>query len=154
MTTNIKPTNPAIHHHITASWWTTFQRRGYFANYVAIATIICGIYLHVTRFFLGDALLIQYVFTAAYDMVLTIPMAYAGIFGVLNWRRVLFHNTGHKIAYGLAIFYIAGSIPLHVQAFFTHWTGYISWFPMWFSIVLMPVYVGIIVLMWRLRYRQ
>ncbi|MEZ4869489.1 MAG: hypothetical protein R3C14_49655 [Caldilineaceae bacterium] len=114
MTTNLKLTKLSSKYQPTASWWTIFQRHGYYANYVAIATIICGIYLHVTRFFLGDALLIQYVFTAAYDMVLTVPMAYACILGVLNWRRIEFRNTGHKIAYGLAIFYIAGSIPLHV----------------------------------------
>ncbi|MEZ4681511.1 MAG: hypothetical protein R2932_45590 [Caldilineaceae bacterium] len=43
--------------------------------------------------------------------MLTLPMAYAGILGVLNWQRIEFRNTGHKIAYGLSIFYIAGSIP-------------------------------------------
>ncbi len=43
---------------------------------------------------------------------------------------------------------------LHLQAFFTHWTGYISWFSLWWSIVLIPVYLSIILLMWRLHYRQ
>lgn len=93
MTTNLKSTHLSSKYQPTASWWTTFRRHGYYANYVAIATILCGIYLHVTRFFLGDALLLQYVFTATFDTVLAVPMAYAGILGILNWKRIVFRNT-------------------------------------------------------------
>jgi len=136
------------------TWWKTFQNKGYYANYVAVATIMMGVYLHVTRLFIGDDLLLQYVFTPVFDMVLAVPMAYAGILGILNWKRVQFHNTMHKIGYGLATFYIAGSIPLHVQTYLTWSTDYITWFPIWYSAALMPLYASIILLMWRLKYKQ
>jgi hypothetical protein len=133
----------------------SFKRQGFYARQVAIVTILVGIYMHITRLFLGDDLVLRYVFTPLFDQVLTLPMIYAGVAGLLTWNRIQFRSTAHTIAYGLAWFYIAGSVPMHIwYAYLNHTTEYLRAFPMWFTVVLFPVYTGIIVLMWRLRYKQ
>src|SRR5215211_5413610 len=86
------------------SWFASFKRQGFYARQVAIITILGGLYMHITRLFLGDDLVLRYVFTPLYDMVLTVPMLYAGVVGLLIWNRIQFRSTAHKIAYGLAWF--------------------------------------------------
>jgi cytochrome bd-type quinol oxidase subunit 2 len=138
----------------SSTWFEAFKRQGYYFQPVAIATILGGLYLHITRLFLGDDLLIQYVFTPFYDRVLTVPMAYAGMTGLLIWNQIQFRNQWHKVVYGLALFYIAGSVPLHVwNAYLNNSTEYIRWFPLWWTYLLLPLYLAIIVLIWRLRYK-
>ena len=102
------------------TWFESFKRQGFYARQVAILTILGGLYMHITRLFLGDDLVLRYVYTPLYDMVLTVPMLYAGVVGLLTWNRIQFRGTAHKIAYGLAWFYIAGSVPLHI------WNAYIN----------------------------
>jgi hypothetical protein len=137
------------------TWFESFKRQGFYARQVAILTILGGLYMHITRLFLGDDLLLRYVFTPLYDMVLTVPMIYAAVAGLLSWNRIQFHGTAHKIAHGLAWFYIALSIPMHIwYAYLNNTTEYLRGFPLWWTIVLFPVYTGIIVLMWRLRYKD
>ena len=137
------------------TWFENFKRQGFYFRYVAIATILGGLYLHISRVFLGDDLVLKYVFTPLYDRVLTIPMLYAGVTGLLVWNQIQFRNTLHKFAYGLTLFYIAGSVPLHIyQAYLHNTTEYLRWFPMWFTFLLFPIYTGIIVLIWRLRYKE
>jgi len=139
----------------SSTWLEAFKREGYYFRYVAIATILGGLYLHLSRVFLGDDLLIQYIFTPRFDQVLTVPMFYAGVTGLIARKQILFHSTRHKIAFGLALFYIAGSVPLHIwNAYLNNTTEYLRWFPLWFSFLLFPIYIGIIVLVWRIRFRE
>jgi len=134
------------------TWFEDFKRQGFYFRYVAIVTILGGLYLHISRLFLGDDLLIRYIFTPLFDKVLTIPMLYAGVTGLLIWGRIDFRSPRHKFAYGLSLFYIAGSVPLHLwNAYLHNTTEYIRWFPLWFSFLLFPIYTGIIALMWRIR---
>jgi len=155
MSTNqIHSSSPGINTSVP-TWLERFKRQGFYFQYVAIATILGGLYMHISRVFLGDDLLIQYIFTPFFDRILTIPMFYAGVTGLLLWNRIQFRNTMHKIVYGLALFYIAGSVPLHIwNAYLNNTTEYIRWFPLWFTFLLFPIYIGIIGLMWRLRYKE
>ncbi|HXD09807.1 MAG TPA: hypothetical protein VN653_07080 [Anaerolineales bacterium] len=137
------------------TWFEAFKREGYYFRYVAIATILGGLYLHLSRVFLGDDLLIQYIFTPRFDQVLTVPMFYAGVTGLMVRKQIQFNGTRHKIAFGLALFYIAGSVPLHIwNAYLYNTTEYLRWFPLWFSFLLFPIYIGIIVLVWRIRFKE
>jgi len=154
MATNLG-TSPTVVGKQPNTWFASFKRQGFYARQVAIVTILGGLYMHITRLFLGDDLVLRYVFTPFYDMVLTVPMIYAGVVGLLTWNRIQFRGTAHTIAYGLAWFYIAGSVPMHIwYAYLHHTTEYLRSFPLWFTVVLFPVYTGIILLMWRLRYKQ
>jgi len=42
------------------SWWDTVRHHGYYYREVAVATLIFGIYLHVSRLVFGDELLLRY----------------------------------------------------------------------------------------------
>src|SRR5438067_1139545 len=53
----------------------------------------------------------------------------------------------------VALAYIAGSTPLHLATYVTQSTGYLRWFPMWFSVVLLPWYVAVTASVLRIRYR-
>jgi hypothetical protein len=134
------------------SWWEHFKQTGYYFRPVAIATILCGIYLHVTRLLVGDDILLQKVMTPLVDQLLAIPMTYAGVAGILSWRQMQFRTGWHKVFLGFIVFYIAGSIPLHVATYFTQSTAYIRNFPMWFSLVLLPYYAVTITTLWRLQF--
>ena len=55
-------------------------------------TISIGVILHLDRVILGDALALRHVVTLTTDRILLVPMTYAGITGILVWRRVRFVN--------------------------------------------------------------
>ncbi len=136
------------------SGWENFKQAGYLFRSVAIATILCGVYLHVTRLFVGDDILVQKVMTPLFDQLLAIPMTYAGLTGILSWRQMQFRTGWHKAFLGFIVFYIAGSVPLHVATYFTQSTEYIRSVPLWFSVILLPYYVATITTLWRLQFKS
>jgi len=125
--------------------------QGYYYRQVAALTISMGAYFHLTRLFLGDDdLTIAHVFTPAYDRVLTVPMTYAAVAGLLGWRRFAFRGRGGRVAYWLSWFYIAGSVPMHIAfAYVQNSTEYLRFFPLWFSYLLLPVYAAMLWFWWR-----
>src|SRR5215813_10862349 len=64
-----------------------FRQRGYFFQYTGVLTLIMGIYIHLTRLFIGTDLVIQKVITPELDMLLALPMFYTTLFGWLAWKR-------------------------------------------------------------------
>jgi hypothetical protein len=72
------------------------QSQGYYFRYAAIATLLAGMYLHVTSLFIGRDLLRQYILTPTFDMLLAIPMTYAGLIGWLSWKQVSFGRGWKK----------------------------------------------------------
>ena len=96
------------------TWFETFKRQGFYFRYAALITIITGLYVHITRLFVGDDLLVQHVATLLFDKLLILPMAYAAVSGLLTWRRMQFHSDWHKLAMGGIVLYITLSVPLHI----------------------------------------
>lgn len=135
-------------------WWASFQQQGYYFRWVAIVTIVTGIYLHVTRLLIGDTLLQQYILTPLFDQYFALPIAYSGITGLLSWRRMQFRGRGHKALVGFIVFYMLASVPLHAATWFTHSTANFSAFPLWFSVLLQPYYVVVLLALWRLQFKS
>src|SRR5215216_3321094 len=102
-----------------------FKQQGYWMKYAAAATLVMGIYLHVTSLFIGRDLFLQYVLTARFDMILALPMTYAGICGWFIWKRVIHPALWHRVLYGFLTVYFTISIPIHAQTFITGRTDYI-----------------------------
>jgi hypothetical protein len=122
-----------------------WRRHGYFFRQAAIITFAMGLYLHVTRVFLGDDLVLEHVFTPAYDRVLTVPMVYAAVTGALAYRGIPFRGAWHRRVYWLVWFYIAGSVPLHIyNAYLMDSTAYVRSAPLWWTYVLIALFPGII----------
>ncbi|CAM3306487.1 Ferric oxidoreductase domain-containing protein [Mycobacterium intermedium] len=119
-------------------------------------TISLGVVMHVYRVIFGDALTLQYVMNVTNDRILLVPMTYAGITGILVWRRVKFANKRHRALFTGSVVYIAGSVPLHVYcSYIVMDTTIVTWFPMWFSyLLLIVVYPVFLTMFWRLRYKE
>ena len=135
------------------SWLDSFQQQGYSFRPVALFTIVIGICLHVGRLLLGDEILFQQLFTPFFDQLFAIPIAYAGITGLLSWRRMEFRGRGHKAFVGFIVFYMVASIPIHLLTWFTHSTEHLQVFPMWFSLLLQPYYAAVLVALWRVQFK-
>ena len=41
------------------TWFESFEHQGFYFRYAAVITIITGLYVHITRLFVGDDLLVQ-----------------------------------------------------------------------------------------------
>ncbi|WP_080697097.1 hypothetical protein [Mycobacterium asiaticum] len=119
-------------------------------------TISLGVAMHVYRVIFGDALTLQHVMNVTNDRILLVPMTYAGITGILVWRRVQFANKRHRALFTGSVVYIAGSVPLHVYcSYIVMDTTIVTWFPMWFSyLLLIAVYPVFLTMFWRLRYKD
>ncbi|WP_055399856.1 MULTISPECIES: hypothetical protein [unclassified Mycobacterium] len=135
------------------SWWASFRRHGYFFRPAAMLTISLGCALHLYRVIFGDALTLQHAATLTNDRILLVPMTYAGITGILVWRRVKFSGNRHRALFTASVVYIAGSVPLHIYLdYVIKDLKFVTWFPMWFSyLLLIVVYPAFLTMFWRLR---
>jgi hypothetical protein len=142
--------------HQKKSWWNSYRKHGFFFREAALLTISLGVLMHVYRVIFGDALTLQHVVTVNHDRMLLIPMTYAGITGILVWRRVRFANKRHRALFTGSVVYIAGSVPLHIYcSYIVMDTSVVTWFPMWFSyFLLIVVYPVFLTMFWRLRYKD
>ncbi|WP_244602126.1 hypothetical protein, partial [Mycobacterium pseudokansasii] len=136
-------------------WWNTYRRRGYFFRPTAMLTISLGVALHLYRVIFGDELTLRYVATVTTDRILLVPMTYAAITGILMWHRMQFANKRHRAFFTASLIYIAGSVPLHVyMSYVVKDLSIVTWFPMWFSyLLLIVVYPAFLTMFWRLRYK-
>src|SRR6266700_1847175 len=125
--------------HTTSSWFEDFRSHGYYFHYAAVITLIMGMYLHVTRLFVGNELLLKEVFTPGFDMVLALPMTYEGLFGWLSWKQVDIHGKG-RVLLTVGLCYFTLSIPLHAYTYVSQSTNYVSLVPIWYGyIILLPM---------------
>ena len=101
-------------------------------------TISLGFALHLYRVIFGDVLTLRHAATLTNDRILLVPMTYAGITGILVWRRVRFANNGIGRFFTASVIYIAGSVPLHIYLdYVVKDLTFVTWFPMWFSYLLL-----------------
>ncbi len=110
-----------------------------FQHITAGLVFLTGVVIHLTALIIGREKFLNYVFTPLFDSLFGIPMAFAGIAGIILWKNVRFDKTWKKIAYRVGMFYLIASIPLHIQTIITQDTSYINWFPVIFSYFIMPV---------------
>ena len=147
-------TTPTVVGNQPDSWFASFKHQSLFFRYAAMITILTGLYIHITRLFLGDDLLVQHVVTPLFDKVLIVPMAYAAVSGLLVWRQIQFRSIWHKLALGWIVVYITLSVPLHIYvSYVLETTKPLTEFPLAVSYGLLPMYVGILVLLARLRFK-
>jgi hypothetical protein len=110
-----------------------------FQHITAGLVFLIGIGIHVTSLIMGRDKFLTYVFTPLFDSIFGIPMAFAGVAGIVLWKNVYFDKTWKKISYCIGMFYLVASIPLHIQTIITQDTSYINNFPESYSYFIMPV---------------
>ena len=103
------------------------------------AVFITGMYLHLTAILLGRELFLEKVFTPVFDMILAVPMTFAGVMGIALWKKTRLPTAAHRAVYGVLLAYFCVSIAVHVSTFFTRDTSYIVAFPEAFSYFIIPV---------------
>lgn len=136
------------------SMFHLYKRHHYFMQFVTIATFFIGIYIHITRLFLGDDLLLTYVYTPSFDMLFVLPMAYSAGTQLFCWKQVIHPNKRHRFIWGVIVFYVTASVFLHASTYFTHSTGYLRFFPMWWTLWFLAVTPVFIVCTWRLQFHS
>ena len=134
-------------------WLQRWQAQGYGFRSVAFFTIMIGAGLHLSRLLLGDAITFQSIVTPTFDQTFALPIAYAGISGLLSWRQMTFRSRGHQLFLGFIVFYMVASIPLHLSVWFTHSIEHLKLFPLWFSVLLQPYYAAVLIALWRLQFK-
>ena len=110
-----------------------------FQNRISILIFLSGATLHITALIIGREKFLAYVFTPLFDSIFGVPIAFAGIAGILLWKNMLLDKTWKKIVYWVCMFYMAMSIPLHIQTIITQDTTYINNFPETYSYFIIPV---------------
>ena len=110
-----------------------------FQNRITILIFLTGASIHITALIIGREKFLAYVFTPLFDSIFSIPMAFAGITGILLWKNMLLEKTWKKIVYWVSMFYMTMSIPLHIQTILTQDTTYINKFPEIYSYFIIPV---------------
>ena len=110
-----------------------------FQNRIAILIFLSGATLHITALIIGREKFLAYVFTPLFDSIFGVPIAFAGIAGILLWKNMLLDKTWKKIVYWVCMFYMTMSIPLHIQTIITQDTTYINNFPETYSYFIIPV---------------
>ena len=137
----------------STDWLQSLKQEGFYFRQLGVLVIAIGFYLHLTRLFVGDTILIQYILTPLFDQLFAIPMALAGLAGILSWNRMEFRSRGHKAFVRFIVIYITVSIPIHVATYFTHSTEFTRIFPIWLSAVYLPFFSAVILTILRLRYK-
>ena len=121
------------------------------AKPAVLVTLGIGMYLHLTRLFIGTELLIKYIYTATFDAVFAIPMLLGVASFLPAWKHIVFRNKFEKVIVILTGVYFLASVPLHVQTWYSQNTDYILAFPIWFSYLFLT-YSSLLMIVWlRLR---
>ena len=134
---------------------SAFAAHGYYFKPAAMLTIALGFCLHLYRIIFGDEMTLRYVLNPTTDALLLIPMTYAAVTGIVIWRRVDYVNTPHKVFFTWSLAYITLSVLLHIYCALIKGdvSFYVRFFDVWLSHLLLPFYVALLTMFWRLRLR-
>lgn len=134
--------------------YTSLRQHQFYFIYAVIATVIFGIYLHVSSIVFGRDLVLQHLFTPLVDMFFAIPMTWGAI-GLIAYRKAVnIANFFSKIVYLFTTVLFTLSVPLHAYTFFSQSTAYIKVFPWWYSYAEVPVFVIILIVFLSLKNRS
>jgi hypothetical protein len=153
MERSIRMTATAVTQSGGSTWFDSFQRNAYFFKPAIVATLITGLYLHISVLFLGHRLVVDYIATPQLDMLLAIPMTYGAILSWILWRRVVHPSGWHRFVYGVLAVYFTISIPFHARTYLAGNTEVFLKFPVWYSAMLLPYLTGLLVFAWRLQFK-
>lgn len=119
---------------------TPFDGGGLYFKQAAAATLIIGLYLHLTRLFIGLDLLTAKIITPGADAAFGVVMAYAAVTGWLSWRWVQHRTTAHRVVFGVLLSYVTVSVPVHLRSFFVDDVkALFGLFEAWYSVLFLAV---------------
>ncbi len=117
----------------------------------AITTFLLGVLIHTLRLILGTAQLSATILTPAVDGLFGLLMVVAAVAGWCSYRRFR-GGRGGRVALIFMLVLITLSIPIHLRSVIVWSTQYITLFPPAYSIVEIPMFLGLAYLVARLRF--
>jgi hypothetical protein len=90
-------------------------------------------------------------FTPPVDIAFGAIILLAAVPGVMSWRRYSGGRFG-RIVYGFAMVMLIVSVPLHLKTIFTQSTDYLIPFPIWYSLIEIPLFAFLSYSMTRLEF--
>jgi hypothetical protein len=118
---------------------------------LAITTFLLGTLVHTLRLILGAEQLSATILTPAADGVFGLLMVVAAVAGWSSYRRFK-GGRGGRVALIFMLVLITLSIPIHLRSVIVWSTHYITLFPPAYSIVEIPMFLGLAYVVRRLRF--
>jgi hypothetical protein len=119
---------------------------------MAIATFAFGAAMHTLRLIIGIEAVIAHVLTPAVDVAFGAFIAGTAAAGLKSWRRFSGGKAG-RAGYAFAMFMLIVSVPVHLRTAVTWSTAYLTAFPTWYSIVEIPMFLALVLIVSLLRFR-
>ncbi|MEW6682460.1 MAG: hypothetical protein AB1451_06000 [Nitrospirota bacterium] len=131
----------------------TISRNSIPSMFRSIAMLIfsLGVFMHAGSLVVGREPFAHGVMVPALDVAFGVLVAVGAILGLLAWRR---YTGGRALrwVYGFAMFMLLISVPIHLKTLFTWNTDYLLAFPLWYSAIEVPMFVGLVYAMGRLQF--
>src|SRR5262245_51038179 len=118
---------------------------------LSATTFIAGACIHTGRVIVGREPWVREYFTPPVDIAFGSLILAAAIPGVMSWRRYS-GGRGGRFLYGFAMLMLLVSIPLHLKTLFTWSTDYLIVFPVWYSLIEIPMFLLLAFAMTRLQF--
>ena len=118
---------------------------------MAIATFAFGAAIHTLRLIIGIDGIVAHVLTPAVDVAFGAFILGTAAAGLMSWRRYSGGKLG-RAGYAFAMFMLIVSVPIHLRTVVTWSTAYLTAFPTWYSIVEIPMFLGLVLMVSRLRF--
>ena len=117
----------------------------------ASVTFALGAVIHTGRMIMGIEPWVREVFTPPVDIAFAVIILTAAIPGLLSWRRYSGGRAG-RVGYAFAMLLLVVSVPLHFRTLFTWSTDYLMVFPLWYSAIEVPMFIGLSYMVTRLQF--
>lgn len=118
---------------------------------LAMAIFAFGVLMHAGSLAIGHEAFVRGVMSPAIDIVFGLVVLVGAILGQLSWRRFC-GSRPLRWGYGFVMFLLWISVPIHLRTAFTRSTDYLLAFPVWYSMVEVPMFVGLVYMVSRLRF--
>lgn len=119
---------------------------------MAITTFAFGAAIHTLRLIIGIDAIVAHVLTPVVDIAFGAFIAVTAVAGLMSWRLYLGGKAG-RAGYAFAMFMLIFSVPIHLRTAVTWSTAYLTAFPTVYSIVEIPMFLALVLMVSRLRFR-
>ncbi len=109
--------------------------------------------LHVYGIAFGRAELLRNVFPPAFDVALSLPMTFCAVCFVVFRKETAPRTSVERGLYFFIAFYLWISVPLHIRTLVTWDTHYIERFPEWYTFIILPLMLMMLVVCLRVRFK-
>lgn len=117
----------------------------------AATTFGVGAVVHTARVIVGREQWVRDYFTPPVDITFGALILVAAIPGVMLWRRYSGRRAG-RLGYAFAMLMLLVSVPLHLRTLLTWSTDYLIPFPVWYSLIEIPLFIGLSYMVTRLSF--